>query len=544
MYCFDIFVYLLSFFFSLPGAAYYMALHRFLNRHYSATFRLLEACHVDTDFTPEEQSVFDQFEHAASDKHPDAHACRLKLSLCVLYSDNKVSWKVNEEMAAYLDSLSHVSADCSLSRDEERNVLANCQRGAAILSNRLVAIERRLQPGKDHGKLTAPPARLPGQPWLKLASLSREYLEAHGQPTTRLQYDPPGANGKLEDGGLLELMLEDKIIAGEENGPKGFLFFYELLRGDFKVSLLGNDVTKSFGEIIVRYMQLKCARWGREAIQEGEREYEGSWQMVELGLMIEHPGVWPEIPKDQQTRELLMIGVNLHRWNARDRSPLKTAFLEILEAQTRLLMGTEVYHGRMTRLTSDLRATKQYADSLAVAGDAASQNEMEVESVERERPRITNSSRASYALSPQAYLTIPAPNTATTASSSTATQCDDIPSLSLEDLMAFAAQPLSVIGLHQFVAVDADEALCANELPFDVSHHPVAQSLVAKDMLARVDKDVKRYADQMRHQSVPYIIGLSEADIEALALHPNLAGGVLLLLDNLIASLEALCQKV
>jgi hypothetical protein len=467
----------------------------------------------------------------------------LKLSLCVLYSENKVSWKVNEEMAAYLDNISHVSADCTLTADEERNILANCQRATAILSNRLTALETHR--GKE-AKWQCPPARLPGQPWLKLASFSREYLEAHGQPTTRLQYDPPGTDGKLEDGALMELLLEDKIISGEENGPKGFLFFYELLRGDMKVSILGNNVTKSFGELIVRYMQLKSARWGREAIQEGEREYEGSWQMVSLGLMIEHPGVWPEIPTDKQSRDLLQMGVNLHRWNARDRSPLKTAFLEILEAQTRLLMGTDAYHTRMTRLGSDLRVTKAYAESLCRAFEDASQLEMIVEGQERTRPRMSNSSRSHYPLTPQVYLSSQTPSNTTANTATNASTFGESLALSLEDLTAFSTQPLSVIGLQHFVAVNPEEAppTCANELPFDVSHHPVAQSLVAKDMLARVDKDVKRYAEQMRHQSVPFIKGLSESEIEALAVSPNQAGGVIQLLDTLIGSLEALCQKV
>ncbi len=44
----------------------------------------------------QEQWIFAQFERTLSsdipDNHPDAHACRLKLNLAVLYSDNKSPW--------------------------------------------------------------------------------------------------------------------------------------------------------------------------------------------------------------------------------------------------------------------------------------------------------------------------------------------------------------------------------------------------------------------------------------------------------------------
>ena len=67
---------------------------------------------IDTIFTPEEQWIFDQFLRTMDDEHPDAHACRLKLTLSVMYSDNHCKWEIHNEMDAYLSKLPHISSDC------------------------------------------------------------------------------------------------------------------------------------------------------------------------------------------------------------------------------------------------------------------------------------------------------------------------------------------------------------------------------------------------------------------------------------------------
>lgn len=272
-------------------------------------------------------------------------------------------------------------------------------------------------------------------------------------------------------------------------------------------------------------MQLKSSRWGREGVQEGEREYEGSWQMVELGLMISNPGLWPAIPQDRQSQDLLKIGVNLHRWNERERSPLKSAFLDIIEAQSRLLMGTDNYFERMTYLSIDLKTTKDYADSLSFTINVDGMSRVEFS--ERSRPRMINSSRSSFPLFPTTFL-------------STDKWKKDPLYLSMENVLSFSNQPLGVIGLEKFVSANVSSSNAVEELPFDVKSHPVAQSIVAKDMLSRVEKDVKRYSQQVKNEAIPCIIGLSKTDIASLAVHPSLAIGVIDLLDQLILTLSQL----
>ena len=51
----------------------------------------------------------------SEDCHPDAHACRLKISLVMLDSPVVLPWNLSSEMSSYVRKLQHVSANCRLS---------------------------------------------------------------------------------------------------------------------------------------------------------------------------------------------------------------------------------------------------------------------------------------------------------------------------------------------------------------------------------------------------------------------------------------------
>jgi len=120
------------------GATLYLVLIKFLNRNYYETFHLTNACSVDTKFTDEESWIFDQFGRSMTDLHPDAHACRLKLTLSVLFSDNRYKWEVHEEMDSYLAKTQHVSGNCVLTAEEELDILYACKKGTPRIRNRLL----------------------------------------------------------------------------------------------------------------------------------------------------------------------------------------------------------------------------------------------------------------------------------------------------------------------------------------------------------------------------------------------------------------------
>lgn len=83
-----------------------------------------------------------------SDAHPNAHACRCKISLVTIDSPVTCPWKIHKELAKYISKLSHVSATCRLNEDEEKQLLAMCDGPQApeIIRNRrayLDALDRR-----------------------------------------------------------------------------------------------------------------------------------------------------------------------------------------------------------------------------------------------------------------------------------------------------------------------------------------------------------------------------------------------------------------
>lgn len=62
-----------------------------------------------------------------NDRHPDAHACRLKLSIVTLglgaESTMRCPWSVAEEMEAYVKKHGFVSSACRLTTEEEMLIL-------------------------------------------------------------------------------------------------------------------------------------------------------------------------------------------------------------------------------------------------------------------------------------------------------------------------------------------------------------------------------------------------------------------------------------
>jgi hypothetical protein len=65
-----------------------------------------------------------------NDFHPDAHACRLKLSVVTVglgaESTMKCPWSITEELEKYIKKHGHVSSACRLTTEEEMLLLQLC----------------------------------------------------------------------------------------------------------------------------------------------------------------------------------------------------------------------------------------------------------------------------------------------------------------------------------------------------------------------------------------------------------------------------------
>ena len=94
------------------ASALYLLLLRYMGRQYRAVVQLSDTIASDTDLAAEEaQSVaFLNSPRNSADGHPDAHACRLKISLVMLDSPVSPPWELSVEMSAYVRSaVAHTS---------------------------------------------------------------------------------------------------------------------------------------------------------------------------------------------------------------------------------------------------------------------------------------------------------------------------------------------------------------------------------------------------------------------------------------------------
>lgn len=96
------------------NSALYLILMRLLHRDYTTVFRLADSIATDTSFNTEGLEIFKNFIQANGDWHPDAHACRLKISLVTIDSGTASPWNLTVECAKYITKLEFLSSSCRL----------------------------------------------------------------------------------------------------------------------------------------------------------------------------------------------------------------------------------------------------------------------------------------------------------------------------------------------------------------------------------------------------------------------------------------------
>eukprot|EP01038_Epipyxis_sp_PR26KG_P004458 gene4458-6304_t len=105
------------------NSALYLMVLKLLHREYATVFRLADSIAADTEFNSEGKVIFESLKRANDDFHPDAHACRLKISLVVIDSGMKLPWDLTSNCAKYIIKLDCVSSCCQLTLAEELQLL-------------------------------------------------------------------------------------------------------------------------------------------------------------------------------------------------------------------------------------------------------------------------------------------------------------------------------------------------------------------------------------------------------------------------------------
>ena len=107
------------------NSALYLLLLRLLHRDYQKAFRMADSIATDAKFSQEGAKIFHALRFANNDPHPDAHSCRLKVALVTMGCGETMPWDLTRELAAYIQKVSHVSATCRISLEEELQLLSS-----------------------------------------------------------------------------------------------------------------------------------------------------------------------------------------------------------------------------------------------------------------------------------------------------------------------------------------------------------------------------------------------------------------------------------
>ncbi len=74
--------------------------------------------------------IFTKLSRTIDDAHPDAHACRLKISLATMDSPMGLPWDLTTEASKFINKVAHVSATTQIEYAEEMQLLETGQVGA------------------------------------------------------------------------------------------------------------------------------------------------------------------------------------------------------------------------------------------------------------------------------------------------------------------------------------------------------------------------------------------------------------------------------
>eukprot|EP00941_MAST-03F_sp_MAST-3F-sp1_P005353 g5353.t1 len=541
------------------SSSLYIVLLKFLGRDYSAAFRLACAVSTDVDFTAEEDWVWQQLRRCEDDRHPDAHAVRLKLSLAVQYSSNKLPWEADDEMAGYLSKLPHVSCDCRLTAEEELSALKLARTGAPSIKNRIAILQALAEKAGGEGfvgiegesrtveaevLLKPPLPRWGGQPWYKLQQFSAAHLDATGSSLKRLHYRRPGT--VLEGTDCCKIIWDALVMADEESGSNrqlGLLFLYEILLGTITLKVIpgGPDVSRSLGELLTRAFHLKLSRWGRETTEDGEQEARASKQMAALAAVISLSAdgtvQWPKLPEDRRSIAMLRRGVNVYVEGL--RTPIKS-FVEQLNAAFSQAKSSpfeiaraEAYGKLVVSLRADplsVKTTERVWLDLATddGGDVVENGKVNPSFLfQRRALQPTDTGCALRKLQARSWNLHALASEGVNADGGTV-------ALTEAELEAMATQPLHSI-TNDFIALLPPGEVVSSDLPFNLDSHEAAQPMVARDILQRMAGDNAKFADRMNRAKRSFMNGIvpkSDCGTEASLSAPS------------SEELQAVCQRM
>ncbi|TYZ50886.1 hypothetical protein PybrP1_007186 [[Pythium] brassicae (nom. inval.)] len=460
----------------------YLILTSLLARKYTAAMELIIGCNVDVKFTDEEKWIFDQLAKTLDDRHPNACACRIRLSLGVAYSDNKVPWSLKPELHDYLSTAAHVDAVCRLTLEEEKEALANCHQRSPLLSLRKAYCDHASETHPSAFEFKLSRSRVGGQPWMKLRLFGKAYMATHGKKLSTVRYNRPKHAAGIDNTFLIDDEEAAKLV--------------------WNCAVIGDeDCTRSFGDLFARFLHLKLSRWGRETVEEGEEESVPSYAMAQLALLAAHPhDRWSSSPCDHESAQMLSRGANLY---------------------------SKVTYGTMLKLFFD-SSVEEFESKL----QAPAHQDGVVRPIKGQFGRVHDSAD-------RVFRVELAPARAANEFGASNTLCEQRSFAAATHAAINPEFPLDSLGVKQFVTFCDPDAKATPALPFDLSQHPAAQTAAAKDLLKRLDDDIRVNAKAVNESKDAFVSGVTPVEASTLASD----GAATKRLDELIRACEALRES-
>jgi hypothetical protein len=497
---------------SLASSMYLMVMY-FITGSYREVFRMVESC-VSEELSAEELQIFNQLEFLGNDFHPDAHACRLKLSAVTvgLGGDSmKCPWSIQGEMKEYVLKHAYVSAACRLTPDEEMLLLQLCSatmRSALYtdLINRKAFVKAVRTVGQiPQGEMVTVNLSLPQPP--KFENFDQE------EPDTSILKNPKktmitsklfgAAYSRPEDaavayGGLNALQfINTALMSGivVSSAQYGFPLLYDLLLGTVAFKIHPNDRPHNWGRYLLRLLP------------PGDFLHHSA-EMSALRLLAENPNIasHPNIPKFQMESSMTKLKKMFNGTDAVSKVIEQLHLFLSKPQMTAMIEHPQMYKESMTsRTTIKLKAPTSYAENRLWAV-----------------PRISDYSQNLFNLDVQNCANV------------------NIPSAQLQ---AFATKPLAPIKLESFINfLDRSQrrlSPVSGSVPFDVRGEKATRTHCSEATSRRIASDVIKYAEQSNVESLPSLIGFSPADIDNLHRSPSAMNKALAQLNSLAKSLNA-----
>ena len=537
-------------------ASMYLLLLRLLSRRYKDCMHVIRSCHTDVAFSTEEKWVFSQFESALHDKHPDAHAIRLRLMLAIVHSPefSRVDWEEHEthkwtlksEYEGYLTKIHHVSNDCMLSMEEEKVLLDAMQikkpddkkekknRASHVMSNRNLyvahvlankpAIEsQELTHHNLQGMLTMPSQLGYYSEWLRWQARIPEFFTKVWNPAQwsgTICYERPSFSdvhegmSLTEGGGVLETIrdaIEDNMVGSAHK--LGFLFLYELLSNTLQMRLSEKDsspsLSRTLGKVLLQIAYMK------------ETEYGEKTQLTPAFLPYAVAAAY-----DIETRDPLSA--------IRSLTPLPYAGNEVGFAGGYPLYRTGWFISNFmvsvaqntVQFVTTLPEWKTHSEHIVQISSTSPfvplNNRVKIELPAL--PTVVDCARGSFLFAPSESASAEDSNalalwfeeskrTDTAAATELATS--RFQSM-VRGTRSVEARVLDDLHLEEFLEVVASTANVKSTLPFDLSSHPRSSSSVAQSMMKRLTKEMGVYATRCNTSTITQLIGLSAHEVSVI----------------------------